>query len=769
MRRTTPDRAVALFSVIAVASCAQTPADPAPNVTNPVRVTAGDPHSGGSPPPFPTDNCDVLVVGGGLGGVAAATAAADRGVDTCLTEETPWLGGQLSAQGVSAPDGNAESRLWLDLEARILQHYREPPYVPNTSGPFNPGDCAVSSLCHEPFVAAQQVDAIVQQRVTAGHLRLFRLETPVGVDVVGNTVTGVLFRPAGGGLHRINAKVTIDATEWGDLLPLAGVPYRTGMESQADTGEPEAPATGDPECVQPMTPVFVLEQRFPGENHRIDRPESYQPDRYSLTLPALNCPTGFARYPIFDLPHCVGGPPFPNSFSFWVYRRSVSSLRFISGAPYDVSMINWGPLGNDFDRFCVDLMGLPPGAGCNVIDRDPAARAQIMQRARELARGYVYWLQTDVPRDDDSGFGYPNLRLVTSAVGTTDGVSMIPYVRESRRIRAVTTIRQQDVALELLPDDWVRARMFDDTVGANLYGLDLHKCAAGTQNQVNHTETNPMQVPLGALLPQTMDGLLAGAKDIGTTHITNGGYRVHSSEFVIGRAAGETAALATQRHIQPRAVLSQRAQLRALQWRLVQDGDSLVWWNDVTLDDPLWPALQLSTAVGAFDAFAPRSRTFIVGQSVTRAQAAQGVVRATDQPPSPACVTPTPFNDVSCTHPQYPYIQRLFQIGATGGCGGGAFCPDASIFREQLAVFLAVSACDGQPSSCWVVPSTPSFIDVPTTSPYFRSIETLAAWGVFDDDPQPGGPRRFGLGEAATRLSVARWIARFIRYKFALP
>ena len=222
----------------------------------------------------------------------------------------------------------------------------------------------------------------------------------------------------------------------------------------------------------------------------------------------------------------------------------------------------------------------------------------------------VYWLQTDVPRDDDSGFGYPNLRLVTSAVGTTDGVSMIPYVRESRRIRAVTTIRQQDVALELLPSDWVRARMFDDTVGANQYGLDLHVCAAGTQNQVSHHETNPMQVPLGALLPQTMDGLLAGAKDIGTTHITNGGYRVHSSEFVIGRAAGETAALATQLHIQPRAVLSQRAQLRALQWRLVQDGDSLVWWNDVTLDDPLWPALQLSTAVGAFDAFAPQSTSY---------------------------------------------------------------------------------------------------------------------------------------------------------------
>ena len=43
---------------------------------------------------------DLVIVGGGLGGIAAALAACDRGLRVLLTEETDWIGGQVTAQGV---------------------------------------------------------------------------------------------------------------------------------------------------------------------------------------------------------------------------------------------------------------------------------------------------------------------------------------------------------------------------------------------------------------------------------------------------------------------------------------------------------------------------------------------------------------------------------------------------------------------------------------------------------------------------------------------
>jgi glycine/D-amino acid oxidase-like deaminating enzyme len=51
-------------------------------------------------------NTEVLVVGGGTGGTAAALQAARRGAQVTLVSEFGWLGGMLTSAGVAAPDGN---------------------------------------------------------------------------------------------------------------------------------------------------------------------------------------------------------------------------------------------------------------------------------------------------------------------------------------------------------------------------------------------------------------------------------------------------------------------------------------------------------------------------------------------------------------------------------------------------------------------------------------------------------------------------------------
>ncbi len=55
---------------------------------------------------------------------------------------------------------------------------------------------------------------------------------------------------------------------------------------------------------------------------------------------------------------------------------------------------------------------------------------------------------------------------------------------------------------------------------------------------------------------------------------------------------------------------------------------------------------------------------------------------------SPAPATPT-FGDVPTNHPFFQYVEALAAAGITGGCGGGNFCPNNSVTRGQMAVFLA--------------------------------------------------------------------------------
>src|ERR671926_119918 len=90
-----------------------------------------------APVSAPVEDCEVLVAGGGTGGVAAALAAARNGRQVVLLEETDWLGGQMTSQGVCALDEHeyiesfGGTRSYYELRNRIRAHY----------GELNPGDC----------------------------------------------------------------------------------------------------------------------------------------------------------------------------------------------------------------------------------------------------------------------------------------------------------------------------------------------------------------------------------------------------------------------------------------------------------------------------------------------------------------------------------------------------------------------------------------------------------------------------------------------------
>ena len=535
--------------------------------------------------------CDVLVVGGGTGGVAAALVAA-RALPSpgrvVLLEETDWIGGQLTAQGVPALDEHDHiehfggTRSYYALREAIRDHYRKLSAALARERHPNPGRCWVTRLAFEPRVAVDVLTGMAAPAVAEGRLRILLRTKAARAEVRGDRVEAVL------AVHlderwwtRVRARIVIDATELGDVLALAGAESVVGAETAADTGEPHAqPHEPKPRCVQSFTYTFVLENAGDRERHVIPRPERYEHYRdtqpYALRIHVhggeiYGEQTRWLSYEVMEqAPDTKGG--------LWTYRRLIDASLFPGVHARDVSMINWP--GNDYRDE-------------SILDRAPAAQARALQDAKRVSLGFLHWLQTDAPRPD-GGRGFPGLRPRPDVFDTADALGKYPYIRECRRLRGLTTVREQDVSAEHQPG--ARAALFDDAAGVGWYPIDIHR--AGAEDVGVSCRTRPFQIPLGALIPVRVKNLLAGAKNLATTHITNGCYRLHPVEWNAGEAAGTLAAFALETGRDAAAVHGDATLRRALQRRLAEAGVPLYWFVDVPVDDPRFADLQLAAVAG---------------------------------------------------------------------------------------------------------------------------------------------------------------------------
>jgi hypothetical protein len=158
-------------------------------------------------------------------------------------------------------------------------------------------------------------------------------------------------------------------------------------------------------------------------------------------------------------------------------------------------------------------------------------------------------------------------------LGTGDGFAKAPYIRESRRIRARYTVTEQDVSYAVRGD--AGAVRYPDSVGVGMYRIDLHPSTGG-DNYID-VASSPFQIPLGALIPRDGGNLLAAGKNIGTTHITNGCYRLHPVEWNAGEAAGALAVHCLATGVDPLAVHGDPERVAAFQAELLDDGFELAW------------------------------------------------------------------------------------------------------------------------------------------------------------------------------------------------
>lgn len=530
---------------------------------------------------------DVVIVGGGLGGVAAALSALRSGLRVVLTEPTDWVGGQMTQQAVPPDEhrwieSHGATASYRQLRAAIRDYYRS--HYPLTEEQralktLNPGGGSVSRLCHEPRVAVAVFEALLAPYLAAGQLRRLLRYRPVAAEADRGRVLSVTVEPVPGDGRAEGRPLTleapwfVDATELGDLLPLTDTGFVTGAESRAQTGELHAAGVADPDNQQAFTRCFAIDYD-PDGDWTIEKPREY--DFWSRHVPELE-PAWPGRlldwtytHPATMRPKRLGfdptGAATPGTLNLWVYRRLIARHHFEPGRfPSDITLVNWPQ--NDY------MLG-------NLVGVSEDEAAAHIDRAGQLSLSLLYWMQTEAPRPD-GGSGWPGLRLRRDVVGTDDGLAKYPYVRESRRIVAEFTVLEEHCGRENRalvtgqPPEQVRAAAFPDSIGIGSYHIDLHPSSGG-DNYIDFPSL-PFQIPLGAVLPKQTRNLLPACKNIGTTHVTNGCYRLHPVEWNVGESVGELVAYCHEQHCDPHDVRARPESLQAFQQRLRRRGVELAW------------------------------------------------------------------------------------------------------------------------------------------------------------------------------------------------
>lgn len=463
---------------------------------------------------------DVLVVGGGTGGTAAAIQAARCGAKTILVSEFPWLGGMLTSAGVSAPDGNELAAFQTGLWGQFLRELQQ-------RQPEGLDWGWVSFFTYDPRIGAaifaDWVKCLPNLHWICGH-------KPQAAIKEADRIVGVQFTD-----FTVSAQITLDATELGDLLALGEVSHRWGWELQAEFGEPSAPiAPNDLTQTYPVqAPTWVAIMQDFGEGAvapEIPAPAIHNPDRF------------------------IGAWDNYTPEKFLNYGR----------LPGGLLMINWPIRGNDYGEKLDRLIG------------SETSQKEFLQESLWHSQSFTHFIQTQLGRRYSLAENiFPTSHTKNQQ---NSAFALHPYYRESRRLQGITTIREQDILpitggrVAKLP---INAEGICEAVAIGNYANDHHYPSGDIPLQPKSIRWGgrwtgtAFTIPYSALIPVSTDGLLVCEKNISVSHIANGATRLQPTVMNIGQAAGMAAALCAQRGCQPRDL-----SVRVLQDALLQDSQA---------------------------------------------------------------------------------------------------------------------------------------------------------------------------------------------------
>ncbi|MEM9272488.1 MAG: FAD-dependent oxidoreductase [Cyanobacteria bacterium P01_F01_bin.143] len=487
---------------------------------------------------------DVLVVGAGTGGVAAAIQAARSGVQTILATEFSWLGGMLTSAGVCAPDGNELAAWQTGLWGAYIKELQK-----RQSGGLD--NAWVSLFTYHPTVGAAIFDDWTKK---LEKLQVIKTGKPLSVLKQGDRVTGVTFANL-----TIEATITIDATELGDLLAIAEIPHRWGWELRSQFDEPSAPIEHneitDKYTVQAPTWVFLLDkgkgerQKGKGTNNR--------------------------------------GNLFKNTWENYGAEKFLNYGKLTD----NLYMINWPIAGNDY------------GLKSDRLTESAKAADEFLIEAYNHSYNYAKYLQTELGANYGLATNifphHENQILQNPEIKLDPAFALHPYYRESRRIIGKTTITEHDILP--MTNGYVASLPVNDQGEVNAiaignYANDHHYPGFDFTLQPKSIKWGgrwtgtPFTIPYDAIVPESIDGLLVCEKNISVSHIANGSTRLQPVVMNIGQAAGIAASLCIADNCQPRELA-----VRNLQNALLQDPtapSAVIPLYNLSPQDPQWLSWQ---------------------------------------------------------------------------------------------------------------------------------------------------------------------------------
>lgn len=592
---------------------------------------------------------DLLIAGATESGWAAAIQAARLGVqDITLVHDGTWYGGQFTEQALACVDENKgmdnvgwgvdwhpmrrayhRSGLFRELMDRIeefnTRKYGSPMPGKPWHGPstFRPAEAeAVFREMIQPFIRSGQVQVIWNHYPVAATVRNSRL-TQVSFRKVNHDIIDL----------RVRAKLTIDATDWGDVIQVAGAAFECGPDPKSRYNEPSAPEVGTfPQNeMNPITWAMIVEEA--NEPRPIGRPTRFDDRNYPRA-------TGFSQKAFRDLewdimnpglgsiPHWpAAGTASRRQLTVYSVRRIVDGysskggrtsilLNYMNGQDYPLERL---------PRHVADaLEANAAGASTlNIVRMSRDQRQIIFDDARRHALGVLYHLQNfvhDAATDRTNSFR--NFQL-SPEFGTADRLPPKPYIREGLRLSAMYMMREQDGRnRDGITKERARPRFssvtYPDGLFAWQFHYDFHRTGRTFLKQEGpegpwidyhkpnrHTKfiSDRCTFPLRSLVPESMDGLLGAQGNVGFSSIVSAAIRLHDQRIHIGQAAGATAAVCLREDVPPRVIPYARRLLEAVRHGLCGEAPDakpllLVGYRDLPAEHPAFVAINRLAAIG---------------------------------------------------------------------------------------------------------------------------------------------------------------------------